>query len=434
MEKRARRRKTRKNSTLGKLNRLGTLKPDTRFCFRLPGQHADAYSRVLSFPRYWPAILVLAGLTVAFAIPLFQLPMDIGGAEDLFDLTSSLFMLFWAMGWSVGVLAMVSALLLLLFSREVVIVEPESIRLRLECFRFGMESRYSLSRLSNLRYQTESPDKGSKWRREHLVFDYLQVPVSFGSRLERTKAQQLMFDINRALTHSIPASLSASMLKTLKEQQDNPKTVAEPVAPAPVQVAERETAAQGSKLSLWILLAANVVPLAGVLLLNWNVGEIMLLFWLESAIVGFFNILKMFRIAGPVALFYSLFFVGHFGAFMAVHLMFVFSLFIEEQGATASLQEVALIFSNLWVAILVLFISHGFSFVENFLRKREYETTDIKTQMHKPYSRIITMHVTLIVGGFLILTLDAPILALSLLIILKMAADATAHVKEHKKA
>ena len=194
--------------------------------------------------------------------------MDIGGAEDLFDLTSSLFMLFWAMGWSVGVLAMVSALLLLLFSREVVIVEPESIRLRLEFFRFGMESRYSLSRLSNLRYQTESPDKGSKWRQDHLVFDYLQVPVSFGSRLERTKAQQLMFDINRALTHSIPASLSASMLKTLKEQQDNPKTVAEPVAPAPVQVAERETAAQGSKLSLWILLAANVVPLAGVLLLN----------------------------------------------------------------------------------------------------------------------------------------------------------------------
>jgi len=243
-----------------------------------------------------------------------------------------------------------------------------------------------------------------------------------------------MIDINRSLAHPVPASLSASMQKTLKEQQDNPKTVAEPVAPAPVQVAERETAAQGSKLSLWILLAANVVPLAGVLLLNWNVGEIMLLFWLESAIVGFFNILKMFRIAGPVALFYSLFFVGHFGAFMAVHLMFVFSLFIEEEGASASLQEVALFFSNLWVAILALFISHGFSFVENFLRKREYETTDIKTQMHKPYSRIITMHVMLIVGGFLILALDAPILALSLLIILKMAADATAHVKEHKKA
>jgi len=45
-----------------------------------------------------------------------------------------------------------------------------------------------------------------------------------------------------------------------------------------------------------------------------------------------------------MAIFYSLFIIGHFGAFMAVHLMFIFSLFIDSSGQSASLAEVVEIF------------------------------------------------------------------------------------------
>ena len=56
----------------------------------------------------------------------------------------------------------------------------------------------------------------------------------------------------------------------------------------------------------------------------------------------------------------------------------------------------------------------------------------LKDQMHKPYSRIMLMHVTLIFGGFLVLALDSRLLALTLLIGMKIVVDIKAHIKEHR--
>jgi 4-hydroxybenzoyl-CoA reductase subunit beta len=41
------------------------------------------------------------------------------------------------------------------------------------------------------------------------------------------------------------------------------------------------------------LIAANLVPLAGVFLFGWEVFPLLLLFWFENVIIGFFNALKM---------------------------------------------------------------------------------------------------------------------------------------------
>ncbi len=168
------------------------------------------------------------------------------------------------------------------------------------------------------------------------------------------------------------------------------------------------------------------------MLAGWEIGDIMLLFWLESAIIALFNILKMFRIAGPVAVFYSIFFIGHFGAFMAVHLMFIFALSIENEGVSASIPEVLAIFKSTWLTAVALLVSHGFSYKENFIHRQEYLRLTIRDQMHKPYSRIMIMHVTLIIGGFLVLALDSRLLALLLLIALKVIVDLKAHIREHR--
>jgi hypothetical protein len=262
------------------------------------------------------------------------------------------------------------------------------------------------------------------------VFDYLGMPVRFGSNLDRDTGAGLIEEINAALPHPVPETLSGDTLAEARDQAAADRQ-AEPESQPSAMVAP--TAAPAGRTSLWLLLGANMVPLLGVLLLDWSVGDIMLLFWLESAIVGFFNILKMFRIAGPMVIFYSLFSIGHFGAFMAVHLMFIFSLFIDSSGQSVSLAEMAEIFRNLWPAIVALVISHGFSFIENFLGQQEYRTRNIGEQMSQPYARIITMHMTLIIGGFLLLALNSPALALCLLIALKTAADGKAHVKAHKQ-
>ena len=45
--------------------------------------------------------------------------------------------------------------------------------------------------------------------------------------------------------------------------------------------------------SALVLVAANLVPLAGVLFFGWSVFSTLLLFWVENVIVGAFNVLRM---------------------------------------------------------------------------------------------------------------------------------------------
>jgi hypothetical protein len=79
-----------------------------------------------------------------------------------------------------------------------------------------------------------------------------------------------------------------------------------------------------------------------------------------------------------------------------------------------------------------LFISHGISFFDNFLGRREYERATVKELMTAPYSRIVVMQFALIFGGWIVLLLRSPVPALALLIVLKTALDFSAHRKEHE--
>lgn len=417
-------------STVSLLKQLGTSRPELRFSFRFPGKPRAGFLKVLPLQKSWPATIFVALMLGAFGIPLFSLDFRLDGVQDLFDLTTSLFTLFWMLGWSVGVLALAFLLLAMLFAREVLIVDRDGLRLRMEILNVGFESTLPRERLSNLRYVTDNPGRGNEWRGRHLSVDYLDVPIAFGSDLDDSDALALMNRIDTSLSQPLPEHLPEGMMTRFREQ-----TAATARGAIPTRKSSQAGRVPGfgeseGRRSLYLLVAANLVPLAGAFLLDWTVADIMLLFWFESAIIGFFNILKMFRIAGVTAMFYSLFFIGHFGAFMSVHLLFIFTLFSDK--GSVSLIEVAAIFRELWAGVLALFLSHAFSYMDNFIGHREYERLTLRDQMHKPYARIITMHITIIVGGFLVLALDMPMLALVLLIMLKVLADGGAHIKEHR--
>ena len=49
------------------------------------------------------------------------------------------------------------------------------------------------------------------------------------------------------------------------------------------------------------LVVANLMPLLGVLAMNWDVTPIMIFYWAENLVVGFYNVLKMRRAQGSVA-------------------------------------------------------------------------------------------------------------------------------------
>src|SRR5256886_13108133 len=85
--------------------------------------------------------------------------------------------------------------------------------------------------------------------------------------------------------------------------------------------------------SLFILLLANAMPIAGVLFLGWTVFPLVLLYWLENVVVGAFNVAKLLlaqprdpvRWAGKV--FLVPFFLVHFGGFTSIPGVLVVAVF-----------------------------------------------------------------------------------------------------------
>jgi hypothetical protein len=91
------------------------------------------------------------------------------------------------------------------------------------------------------------------------------------------------------------------------------------------------------------------------------------------------------------------------------------------------------LFLGLWPALLALFLSHGLSFFINFIGRQEYRSRSVKDQMSEPYSRIVFMHLVLIFGGGLVLVLGEATPVLLLVIVVKIAFDVRAHIRERSR-
>jgi hypothetical protein len=211
--------------------------------------------------------------------------------------------------------------------------------------------------------------------------------------------------------------------------------------------------------SLVALVTANLIPFIGIFFFDWDVTFIVLLYWFENLIAGFYNILKMALLKVDQALkkanklFIIPFFCLHYGAFCGVHGLFltVFFKIGESSSPFPANQEtwpmhlvfiqillnvIAKIWANrppqmIW-ALLGLFISHGISFVENFILGQEYKTGTLKKLMHQPYQRIIVMHIAIIAGGIFVMSLNSPLPLLIILILLKIFFDLYLHKKSHR--
>ena len=196
------------------------------------------------------------------------------------------------------------------------------------------------------------------------------------------------------------------------------------------------------RFSTAVLVAANLLPLAGVLFWNWDVFLLLLLFWCENVVIGLFGIARLI-VAGKTentteGLILPLFFLVHYGGFMFGHFMVLFAMFssgAEEGGQLAKpVDFYGMVVEKLnWVAFVALFVSHGWSFVENYLGREEYENLTPGQAMALPYRRMIITHVALIVGGFFLVETGQPLAGLILLILMKIGLDVIFHRKEHQK-
>ena len=400
----------------------------------------DHLRRVFPFRRSWIALGVLIAIDIAVMVPAIltfqEAAKNWGSVTSLFELVTAIFLSAWVLGWSIAPLILTIVIILMLTGREVLTARPGMVRLGIGIPGLLAHMRFNPARIRNLRFTPAQKGTGTSWRGSHLSFDYLDTRIDFGSAMNETDLVLLSSQIQSAtgirLRHgdALPGETGALVTDSLAPEKESrgfkTQSVSTHDSVSPVSL---------GSVSTLTLIGANLVPFFGALYLGWNLADVMVLYWAESAVVGFYNVIRIVVVEKWLALITGPFFIGHFGAFMAVHFLFLYMIFVKGPQATGGgdLHEVARLFIDLWPALAVLFLSHGISFVMNFLGRKEYRQYTTEQLMKGPYSRIVFMHLVLILGGGITLVLGDPVPVLVLVILLKIVFDVRGHLKQHDR-
>lgn len=179
--------------------------------------------------------------------------------------------------------------------------------------------------------------------------------------------------------------------------------------------------------SLFMLLAANLATIAATFWFEFDLKELMLIYWLQSVMIGLSFFVRMLRSTGgaqdPWArfdgpehrMFSALFFLVHYGFFHLVYLVFI------KPAAFPGLVGV------LGLCALGFALSHAYSLWHNIRRDRVAGVSS-STLFWLPYARIVPMHFTIIFGP----QLAGGEYALLMFLGLKTFADLVMHVVEHQ--
>jgi hypothetical protein len=199
------------------------------------------------------------------------------------------------------------------------------------------------------------------------------------------------------------------------------------------------------------LIVTNLIPLAGAVFFGWSVFVILFSCWMENAVTGAFNALRMAvatggKVPGALKSILIPFFVFHYGVFTVVHGGFIVAFFSGLHWTPigpgrwkldSPLPTLTTLHNLLPAGILIvlagMIVSHGVSFVTNFIRNGEFRRVSVLQLFLQPYSRVAVLHITILLGGFAVLYIGANQLAVAALVLLKTVFDLYAHLSERKK-
>lgn len=202
--------------------------------------------------------------------------------------------------------------------------------------------------------------------------------------------------------------------------------------------------------SLWFLVGANAYTIYFALTEHWSLVVLMLVYWGQSIIIGFFNFLRIlllkdfstkgFRVNGRsvsatkgTKIKVAFFFAFHYGFFHVGYLIFIF-VFLSMVGLgrmTPSIPVQASFFA-IGMSILIFFINHTFSFFYN-RKADESVSRNIAEVMFSPYLRIVPMHATILLGFNPVFGASNTSM-LFIFLIVKALMDVVMHYVEHRKS
>jgi len=227
-------------------------------------------------------------------------------------------------------------------------------------------------------------------------------------------------------------------------------------APAAIDAPEEEVPELPSNASsVAMLVAANLVLIAGIAFWGWRVRDVALLYWFENLVVGAFSVVAIL-IAVPRQLAWlerqgiapsgtglfigklcmAVFFVVHFGIFCYVHAELLAAVFLSdgllEDGSTISrLLATTLRDPHALAAIGAIAISHGYSFFHDYVGRGEYRHANVRAMMERPYRRVAVASLFILAGVGLLAT-DSPLPVIAGLVAVKTVLDVVAHFAERR--
>lgn len=160
------------------------------------------------------------------------------------------------------------------------------------------------------------------------------------------------------------------------------------------------------------ILIGNIAPLIGVLFFNWSVANVIILYWIENLIIGFWTLIKMLTARGfpdksvsfGATLFMCVFFTVHYGMFCMGHGTFI-SIILDIPGAgrgfipVKSMISGGLITTGVLIGTLVMFVNYGISYVKDYILSGEYKNASSHALMFSPYGHIIVVHIAVMIGA-----------------------------------
>ena len=186
----------------------------------------------------------------------------------------------------------------------------------------------------------------------------------------------------------------------------------------------------------------NLIPIFGVVVLDWNAVQILLLFWCENVITG---VMTLPRIVGAQALeptraagsgeiviptyglggrtLLALFFVVHYGLFCLGHGFFTSVLLADRSADWPALWSGVFAERDFRLAILGMVAVQMILLVKDWLLPRQWRRSGPREEMIRPYGRILILHMTVIVGAWVAGGAEAPTAVVLVLCLVKAVAE-----------
>lgn len=189
--------------------------------------------------------------------------------------------------------------------------------------------------------------------------------------------------------------------------------------------------------------------IALILIGRLSATEFVIVYALETIIIGVFHVVKMLTItflsnsmknekASGFGL--TLFFLVHYGFFVFIQTTFFFVFLsmgddrISDGLGVANFLTV-LKFEGVQVALVLMLISHIFKYWFNFYKNKRYEEINLALFMFQPYVRIIIQQFVAIVPGFFIIFGNGGYAVAIVLILIRTGVDLfLSRIKSNEKA